>query len=161
VSQSLGCADEHCFAMTESGDAGTGAGKTADRSPGLIAVGIERPDDDVAAGLGDEIAGEQVAQAGQVQRDAARGVAPDVQHDGSAGEVEHVAVRGFVIDTARRGGATVPGIGGFSACSAAVSAGHGPGSAPRMNGVSARPATTVEGDHCATAAAEPTWSSWK
>jgi hypothetical protein len=54
-------------------------------------------------GLGDEIAGEQVAQARQMQRDAARGVAPDVQHDGSAGEVEHVAVRGFVINTARRG----------------------------------------------------------
>ena len=49
-----------------------------------------------------------------------------VQHDGTVGEVEHVAVRGFVIHAARRGGATVPGIGGFSACSAVVSAGHGP-----------------------------------
>jgi hypothetical protein len=31
VCQSLGCVGEHCLAMTESGDAGTGAGKTADR----------------------------------------------------------------------------------------------------------------------------------
>lgn len=37
-----------------------------------------------------------------MQRDAARSVAPDVQHHGAAGEIEHISVRSFVINTARR-----------------------------------------------------------
>jgi hypothetical protein len=49
-----------------------------DRAGGARRAGrcIERPGDDVAAGLGGEITGEQYAQAGQVQRDAPPGCGP-------------------------------------------------------------------------------------
>lgn len=100
VCQSPGRVAGHGFAVAKSGDAGIGAGEAAYGPPRLIAVAIERPDDDFAAGLGDEITGEQDAQARQMQRDTARGVAPDVQHDSAAGEVEYISVCGFVINAA-------------------------------------------------------------
>ena len=126
--------------MAEAGDVGVEIGQPAERGGCLGSVEVEHAEDHLAFVLRGDVPGDQHPMFGQVQGDAAIGVARRGDDVRAAAEVERVTVPHLAVDADRRCGRQ---------------SGGGPTASPRMTGVSAACATTCVAPQEATSAADP------